>query len=75
MFQEIIGYLASAFIVSSLLMGNMRRLRYVNMVGCVLFVIYGLILPAYPVAIMNAVAALINFIHLIKLSKKGKIKQ
>ncbi len=72
MFQEIIGYLASAFIVSSLLITNIKYLRYINMVGCLLFVIYGLMIAAYPVAIMNAIAAFINFYHLIKLNKKRK---
>ncbi len=72
MFQEIIGYLASAFIVSSLLIANIKYLRYINMIGCLLFVAYGLMIAAYPVAIMNAIAAFINIYHLIKLNKKRK---
>lgn len=63
---EYLGYLASLFILTSLLMSNIRRLRYVNSVGCLLFVIYGLFIQAYPVAIMNALCVVINLYHLRK---------
>lgn len=64
---ELLGYAASFLVVMSLLMGDIKRLRYINLVGCVLFVIYGLMISAYPVAVMNAVAAVINVYHLWRL--------
>ncbi len=66
-FNEMLGYLASAFVVISLLTSNIKYLRYLNMVGCILFVIYGILISAYPVAIMNAIAFVINIYHLYKL--------
>ncbi len=71
-FNETLGYLASAFVVISLLTSNIKHLRYLNMTGCVLFVIYGVLISAYPVAIMNAIAFLINSYHLIKLHFEQK---
>ncbi len=66
-FYDILGYLASAFVVISLLTSNIKYLRFLNMIGCILFVIYGILISAYPVAIMNAIALLINIYHLAKL--------
>lgn len=72
--NEILGYLASVFVAISLLMSDIKWLRYVNSVGCVLFVIYGTLIGAYPVAAMNAFCLLINIYHLWKLSHKKSLK-
>ncbi len=71
-FNDILGYLASSFVVISLLTSNIKYLRYLNMTGCILFVIYGILISAYPVAMMNAIAFLINLYHLVKLHIKQK---
>ncbi len=71
-FYDVLGYLASAFVVISLLTSNIKYLRYLNMTGCILFVIYGVLISAYPVAIMNAIAFLINVYHLRKLAIEKK---
>lgn len=64
---EWLGYAASLLVVMSLLMRDIKRLRYINLVGSILFVIYGILIAAYPVAVMNFVATLINLYHLRKL--------
>ncbi len=71
-FYDILGYLASAFVVISLLTSNIKYLRYLNMMGCLLFVIYGVLISAYPVAIMNGIAFFINIYHLTKLHLEQK---
>lgn len=68
--SELVGYSASVFVAISLLMSNMKRLRYLNTVGCVLFVIYGLWIQAYPVALMNAFCVAVNVYYLFKLSQE-----
>lgn len=75
MMTELLGYAASIFIATSLFMSNIKWLRYVNSIGCVLFVIYGVIIGAYPVAVMNTACILINIYQLIKLSKKQRVGQ
>ncbi|MDA3730212.1 YgjV family protein [Niameybacter massiliensis] len=67
---EWIGYAASVGIVISLLMTNMVKLRVINSIGCVLFVIYGVLVGAYPVVISNAAIVVINAYQLYKLSKE-----
>ncbi len=69
-FIEIIGYLASLLIIVSLMMTDIKWLRFVNFIGCFLFVVYALGISAYPVAIMNAVASGINIYHLYRMRKK-----
>lgn len=64
---EWVGYSASALIVISLIMTSVVKLRVLNTAGCVLFVVYGFIIGAYPIAISNLMIVLINLYHLYKL--------
>ncbi|ADZ84353.1 YgjV family protein [Cellulosilyticum sp. ST5] len=64
---EWVGYAASIMIAISLLMTDVIKLRLLNTVGCLLFVIYGFIVGAYPVAVANLAIILINLYHLYKL--------
>lgn len=68
-YVEILGYLAMGFVGFSFLMKDVVKLRLVNAIGCVLFVIYGFFIDSYPVIIMNAFVALLNFYHVVKSSK------
>lgn len=64
-----IGYAASACILISLTMTNIVKLRIVNTIGCLLYVVYGVLLDAYPVAIPNFIIIFINLYNLYKLKK------
>jgi len=61
---EIIGYIASALVAISLMMSSILKLRILNMIGAIAFVIYGLLINAYPVALMNLFIVGINIYHL-----------
>lgn len=63
---EIIGYVASFFVALSLSMKSITKLRVLNMIGAFLFGTYGLIIGAYPVALVNYYIGCINIYHLIK---------
>lgn len=69
---EWIGYAASAFILLSMLMTSIVRLRLINLVGCFLFVVYGLLIEAYPVALMNLFIAIVNIYYIIKIRSVNK---
>lgn len=71
---EWIGYAASVLIVISLMMTSIIKLRIINSLGCFLFVIYGVYVKAYPVAISNAVIILINIYNLYNLKKEDNKK-
>jgi len=64
---EYLGYVASVFIIMSLLTTNVKRFRYMNLIGCSSFFIYGTIIQAYPVIVLNTSCILINIFNIIKL--------
>lgn len=68
---EWVGYAASAMIALSLLMTDIRIIRVINTIGCLLFIIYGIGVGAYPVAIANAIIIVINIYHICKLKKSN----
>ena len=69
-FIEWIGYLASILITISMFMKDVFKLRFINLVGCILFVIYGLIVRAYPVAVAYGIIVFVNLYYLYKLFKE-----
>lgn len=69
MIYEIIGYIASALVAISVLMTSILRLRVINLIGSSIFVIYGLLIGAFPVALVNFIIVLINIYQLNKLLK------
>jgi cytosine/uracil/thiamine/allantoin permease len=66
---EWIGYLASAFLMISFMMKDVKKLRMINSLGCIAFVLYGLQLKAWPIVITNGFILLLNLYHLIVLKK------
>lgn len=64
---ELVGYAASILIAVSLTMTDMLKLRIINSIGCLMFVMYGLNVGAYPVALANAIIIIINIYNLFKL--------
>ncbi|WP_455538243.1 YgjV family protein [Terrisporobacter sp.] len=73
---ELVGYSASIFIAISLTMTDIFKLRIINSIGCLLFIIYGLNVGAYPVALANTIIITINFYNLYKLKgMREKVKK
>ena len=70
---EWIGYAASLFVLLSFLMRNITTLRYVNTLGCMFFVIYGILLNSYPIIITNAAIILVNLYYLFMNRKKPAV--
>ena len=68
--QEIVGYTGSLLIALSLMMRNIARLRKVNLIGASTFAIYGLLVNAYPVLVLNSFIALVDIYYLIDIYRK-----
>src|SRR5688572_19060854 len=64
---ELVGYFASVLIAISLMMTSILRLRLINLFGAALFASYGLLIHAYPVAILNSLTVLVNVWHLTRM--------
>lgn len=61
---EIVGYAASVLVAISLMMSSILRLRIINLVGSMAFVVYGALIGAYPVAVVNLLIVFINLYYL-----------
>ena len=61
------GYAASFFVVLSFMLKDITRIRIVNLVGCILFVLYGIYSNyLWPVIIPNGILCFIQAYHLMK---------
>lgn len=52
---EVVGWVASGFVVASLTMRSLVKLRFLGLIGAICFTIYGVLLEAWPIAIVNGV--------------------
>ena len=66
---EIIGYVASVLVAVSLMMTSILKLRVINLVGSACFTAYGLLIGAYPVAVVNFIIVIINCYYLYEASR------
>ena len=70
MYIELIGYIASGVVAVSLMMSNISRLRWLNLFGSLAFMVYGLLVHAYPVAAVNGFVVLVDAYYLWELNSK-----
>lgn len=61
---DYVGYAASVFVLLSFVMKNIATLRMINMIGCGLFITYGILIASVPVIITNAAIVLVNSYYL-----------
>ncbi|MDY5929887.1 MAG: YgjV family protein [Candidatus Onthovivens sp.] len=71
---EIIGIIATLFVLISFLMKKAELIRIINIVGAVLFVIYGVLINSISTYILNSCLIIIHIIYLVKylIDKKKK---
>lgn len=71
---ETVGYVASALIIVSITQKSILRLRLIGLAGGLTFLVYALIIGAYPIAAVNLVASAIHVWYLRKLiSRKDEV--
>jgi hypothetical protein len=68
-FIEIVGYLASALILFSIIQKSILRLRVLGLIGAFTFLVYSIAIGAYPIAVLNVIAAAIHLWYLRKLTR------
>jgi GNAT superfamily N-acetyltransferase len=70
---QLLGYAASILIATSLLMRSIVRLRLINLAGAATFSVYGFLIGAYPVAVLNLMTTTINIVQLVRLQRRREI--
>ncbi len=67
---EIVGYVGFIMVALSLSMKEIKWLRIFNLIGAIIFVIYGTIKGGMlPVVVLNAYLTITNLYHLFKLQR------
>ena len=67
MLPQLIGYVASILLAISLMVNNDLKFRWLNTLGCVAFIGYGILINALPVILTNSLLFLINGFYLLKI--------
>lgn len=63
---EVVGWLGSAVLVLSLLQTNLHRLRWINLLGCLVLIVYNGAVGVWPMVGLNVVLAGINIWYLVR---------
>ncbi|KGN77436.1 uroporphyrinogen decarboxylase [Porphyromonadaceae bacterium COT-184 OH4590] len=65
------AWLAPTFVIISFLLKNIKQIRTINLIGCIFFVIYGILKGMLlPIIIPNGILACIQMFFLIKGERK-----
>jgi hypothetical protein len=64
---QLVGYLGSALVIASLAQKSILRLRFIGLGGSATFLVYSLLIAAYPIAIVNLIAGAIHAYYLRQL--------
>jgi len=64
---ELIGYAGSVLVAISLMMKSLVKLRIINLIGALFFTIYGVLIGAAPVALLNALIVGVNIYFLLQM--------
>lgn len=67
---EVVGYAGSTLVILSLLQKSILRLRAIGFVASTTFLFYSIAIEAYPIAVVNVVAAAIHLYYLRKLVRR-----
>lgn len=66
---EIIGIVATLFIIASFLTKDLIKVRIVNLVGSVIFIVYGVLIHSWSTAILNVVMTIVHLVYLLRRNK------
>jgi 4-amino-4-deoxy-L-arabinose transferase-like glycosyltransferase len=69
---EIFGYIGTVLILVSFLIENVFKLRLVNTVGAIFWLVYGIGIMAKPTIVVNLAVIIIHGIWFIKQKKEPK---
>lgn len=72
--MEIIGWIATIFIIISFLQKDMLRLRLLSLLGAFLWTAYGLLGQSWSIVFLNVVIAFIQIFWISKLKSGDKKK-
>lgn len=70
---EIFGYIGTALVLLSMMMTSINKLRYVNMAGALISMIYAFLTNTWPVVFLNLGTIVINTAQLIRAKRTAAL--
>jgi len=70
--SELMGFIASALVLLTFAMNDMRLLRLVGLLSNVAFIVYAELNCLLPVLVLHALLLPINGYRLVELSRRGR---
>jgi len=67
---EIIGLIATVLVFVSYLPKDVKWIRIINFIGCIVWIIYGVFSGALSVWLMNLLVMIVHIFHLVKYFKR-----
>ena len=67
---ELLGIVASLFVISAFLFKDVKTIRILDGVGALLYIVYGILIHSYANILLNTVLIAVQIYHLYKLNKK-----
>jgi hypothetical protein len=67
---EIFGYIGTVLILLSFLIENVFKLRVLNSIGAILWIVYGVGIMAIPTIVVNSCVLVIHIFWIVKHRKK-----
>lgn len=69
-YLEVFGYIGSGLILLSMMMTSVEKLRWFNVSGSVISIIYGALSGAWPMVFLNVGTITINLVQIIRLRRQ-----
>ena len=75
MWTELIGVVASVIVAMSFISRKQKIIRIINIIGSILFIIYGALINSPSVFLLNSLAIIINVTRIIQHIKQKNSTQ
>ena len=69
-YLELVGYMGTGLVLMSMMMTSVEKLRWFNISGSVISMIYGAVMGTWPVVFLNVGTISINVVQIIRLHRK-----
>lgn len=77
-YMEILAYIASTIVLLSFIVKDIVLLRLLNVIGCMLFIMYSHYHGRYPLVFLNFMVIIVNLVYIYKPIVslwKGRLKK
>lgn len=66
MIIEIIGTLSSIIILMSFLFSDLKVIRVINIIGSVVFIVYGILINSFSICFLNIILVIVHIVKLLQ---------